>query len=242
MANTASNTLSMEQGTMGHILLVEDDHEIAQSLGIVLKREGYHFSWSASLAQARDQLGQELPDLVILDLGLPDGDGGELAIELRAQDQSLPIIMFTARDSVEDIVAGLDSGADDYLVKPIERKELVARIRSALRRSRQTVRPQDKLTAGNLILDLTKQEAQRGRRQITLTKIEFKLLEHLMLNQDKIVSRSDLLEEVWGYSENSTTNTIDVFISTLRRKLEADGESRLLYTSYGRGYIFRGGE
>jgi two-component system response regulator MprA len=177
-----------------------------------------------------------LPDLVILDLGLPKLDGVEVCRRLRAESDA-PILILTARTDTDDRVEGLDSGADDYLVKPFERKELLARMRALMRR--RPPRGAATLVLGDLRLNPATREVARGDREIELTAREFELLEFLMRNERLVVSRERLLEEVWGYDPLAMTNTIDVFISNLRRKLEEGGEPRLLQTKRGAGYVMR---
>jgi DNA-binding response OmpR family regulator len=177
-----------------------------------------------------------VPDVVILDLGLPRMDGIEVAKRVRGADD-VPILMLTARDAVEARVEGLDSGADDYLVKPFERQELLARLRALLRR--RPPRGSASLVVGDLSLNPDTHEVARGGRVVDLTQREFELLEYLMRNERIVVPRQRLLEEVWGYDPFATTNTIEVFVSNLRRKLEAGDQSRLLHTIRGAGYVLR---
>src|SRR6185436_9281156 len=177
-----------------------------------------------------------VPDLVLLDLGLPGVDGIDVARKMRA-DGDVPILMLTARDAVESRVEGLDSGADDYLVKPFERQELLARIRALLRR--RPPRGSASLSVDDLTLNPDTREVRRGERELELTNREFELLEYLMRNERLVVSRERLLDEVWGYDPMAATNTIDVFVSNLRRKLEAGGERRLLHTKRGAGYVLK---
>ena len=160
----------------------------------------------------------------------------EVARRLRGGGD-VPILMLTARDSLEDRVTGLDSGADDYLVKPFEREELLARLRALLRR--RPPRGSASLVVGDLKLNPDTREVVRGDRPIDLTSREFELLEYLMRNERLVISRDRLLEEVWGYSPFAETNTVDVFVSNLRRKLESGGEPRLLHTVRGAGYVLR---
>ncbi|HWB69534.1 MAG TPA: response regulator transcription factor [Solirubrobacterales bacterium] len=220
----------------GRVLVVEDDTEIADVLRRSLRNEGYEVKTSADGVEALDIAAGFVPDLVVLDLGLPRLDGVEVCRRLRAGGD-VPILMLTARAETEDRVAGLDSGADDYLVKPFERTELLARIRALLRR--RPPRGAASLQVGDLTLNPDTREVRRGDREIELTNREFELLEHLMRNQRLVVSRERLLDEVWGYDPMAATNTIDVFISNLRRKLEAGGESRLLHTKRGAGYVLK---
>src|ERR687888_15363 len=186
--------------------------------------------------EALDQSAAFNPDLVILALGLPKLDGIEVARRLRSADD-VPILMLTARDAVEARVEGLDSGADDYLVKPFERQELLARLRALLRR--RPPRGSAFLTVGDLRLNPDTREVARGDRSIDLTSREFELLEYLMRNERLVVSRESLLDDVWGYAPFAETNTVDVFVSNLRRKLEAGGEPRLVHTVRGAGYVLR---
>ena len=218
------------------VLVVEDDEEIAQVLQRSLRLDGYEVRLAAYGEAALDTAAAYHPDLVILDLGLPRLDGMEVARRLRAADD-VPILMLTARDALESRVEGLDIGADDYLVKPFERQELLARLRALLRR--RPPRGMAPLRVGDLMLNPDTHEVTRGERAIDLTQREFELLEYLMRNERLVISRQKLLDEVWGYDPFSITNTIEVFVSNLRRKLEAGGEPRLLHTVRGAGYVLR---
>jgi DNA-binding response OmpR family regulator len=218
------------------VLVVEDDDPIAQVLQRSLRLEGYDVRVAGDGLEALDVAAAFVPDLVILDLGLPKLDGIEVAKALR-KDGDVPILVLSARDAVEARVEGLDAGADDYLVKPFERQELLARMRALLRR--RPPRGQAVLTVGELKLNPDTHEVLRGERQLDLTQREFELLEYLMRNERIVISRQRLLDEVWGYDPFSMTNTIEVFVSNLRRKLEADGEPRLLHTIRGAGYVLR---
>jgi len=220
----------------GRVLVVEDDADIADVLRRSLRNEGYEVKTSADGVDALDVAAGFVPDLVVLDLGLPRLDGVEVCRRLR-EDGDVPILMLTARAETDDRVAGLDSGADDYLVKPFERQELLARMRALLRR--RPPRGSAPLGVGDLTLNADTHEVQRGERTIELTQREFELLEYMMRNERIVISRQRLLDEVWGYDPFSTTNTIEVFVSNLRRKLEADGEPRLLHTIRGAGYVLR---
>jgi DNA-binding response OmpR family regulator len=223
--------------TEGRVLVVEDDEEIADVLRRSLRNEGYEVRTSGDGIEALDIAVGFAPDVVVLDLGLPRLDGVEVCRRLRA-DSDVPILMLTARAETEDRVSGLDSGADDYLVKPFERKELLARIRALLRR--RPPRGSASLQVGDLTLNPDTREVRRGKREIELTNREFELLEYLMHNERLVISRERLLDEVWGYDPMAATNTIDVFISNLRRKLEDGEEARLLHTKRGAGYVLRG--
>jgi DNA-binding response OmpR family regulator len=218
------------------VLVVEDDVEIAGALRRSLALEGYDVELAGDGLAALSRADTYEPDAVVLDIGLPKLDGVEVCRRLREQGD-VPILMLTAREGVETRVEGLDSGADDYLVKPFERAELLARVRALLRR--RPPRGAASLVVGDLRLNPDRREAVRGERSLDLTSREFELLEHLMRNERLVVSREALLEEVWGYAPLSETNTVDVFISNLRRKLEAGGEPRMLNTVRGAGYVLR---
>ena len=226
----------MNDGRPPRVLVVEDDTEIAQALQRSLRLEGYEVRTSPDGEAALDDVRQFAPDVLLLDLGLPKLDGVEVARRVRS-DSDVPILMLTARDAIDSRVEGLDSGADDYLVKPFERQELLARMRALLRR--RPPRGEASLVVGDLLLNPDTHEVTRDERSIELTQREFELLEFLMRNERIVVSRQRLLDEVWGYDPFSQTNTIEVFISNLRRKLEAGGEPRLLHTIRGAGYVLR---
>ncbi len=221
---------------LGRVLVVEDDAEIADVLRRTLRQEGHDVRSAADGVAALEVAEDFAPDLVILDLGLPKLDGVEVCRRLRAESDA-PILILTARADTGDRVEGLDSGADDYLVKPFERQELLARMRALMRR--RPPRGTASLAVGELRLNPDTREVHRGDRTIELTNREFELLEYLMRNQRLVISRERLLEEVWGYDPMALTNTIDVFISNLRRKLEAGDEPRILHTKRGAGYVIR---
>jgi two-component system, OmpR family, response regulator MprA len=218
------------------VLVVEDDVDIAGVLRRSLDKEGYEVRIAADGEAALDEAGLFEPDAVVLDLGLPKLDGVEVCRRLR-QDGDVPILILTARDAVDARVEGLDSGADNSLVKPFERDELLARMRALLRR--RPPRGSAYVVVGDLRLNPDTREVFRGERQLDLTAREFELLEYLMRNARIVVSRQTLLDEVWGYHPFAETNTVDVFISNLRRKLEDGGEPRVLHTMRGAGYVLR---
>jgi two-component system, OmpR family, response regulator MprA len=222
----------------GRILVVEDDVAIADVLRRTLRQEGHEVRSAEDGVEALELAESFVPDLVILDLGLPKLDGVEVCRRLRAESDA-PILILTARTDTDDRVEGLDSGADDYLVKPFERKELLARMRALLRR--RPPRGSAALSVADMRLNPDTREVFRGDRPVELTNREFELLEYLMRNERLVISRERLLEEVWGYDPMAMTNTIDVFISNLRRKLEAGGEPRLLHTKRGAGYVIKAG-
>jgi two-component system response regulator MprA len=225
-----------EEIATGRVLVIEDDAEITDALRRSLRHEGYQVRTAGDGVEALDAAAEFIPDLVVLDLGLPRLDGMEVCRQLRA-DGDVPILILTARTETEDRVTGLDSGADDYLVKPFERQEFLARIRALLRR--RPPRGSASLAVGHLKLNPDTREVLRGEREIELTNREFELLEYLMRNERLVVSRESLLDDVWGYAPFAETNTVDVFVSNLRRKLEAGGEPRVLHTVRGAGYSLR---
>jgi two-component system, OmpR family, response regulator MprA len=230
--------LASEEMT-GRVLVVEDDEAIADVLRRTLRQEGHEVRSAADGRDALRAADEFVPDLVILDLGLPGLDGVEVCRRLRAESD-VPILILTARTDLDDRVSGLDSGADDYLPKPFERQELLARMRALMRR--RPPRGSASLVVGDLRLNPDTQEVTRGDRELDLTSREFELLEYLMRNERLVVSREALLDDVWGYDPTAMTNTIDVFISNLRRKLEEGGEPRMLHTKRGSGYILRAAE
>jgi two-component system response regulator MprA len=227
--------LASESAT-GRVLVVEDDEAIADVLRRTLRQEGHDVRSAVDGREALGAANEFVPDLVILDLGLPGLDGIEVCRRLR-EASDVPILILTARSELDDRVVGLDAGADDYLVKPFERQELLARMRALLRR--RPPRGSAALVVGDLRLNPDTREVARGPREIDLTNREFELLEYLMRNERLVVSRERLLEEVWDYDPMAMTNTIDVFISNLRRKLEHDDEPKLLHTKRGAGYVLR---
>ena len=224
------------EAATGRVLVVEDDEAIADVLRRSLRAEGHEVRTAGDGVQGLRAAEEFAPDLVVLDLGLPRLDGIEVAKRLRAESD-VPILILTARTETEDRVEGLDSGADDYLPKPFERAELLARVRALLRR--RPPRGSAAIVVGDLLLNPDTREAKRGEREIELTNREFELVEYLARNQKLVVSRERLLEDVWGYDPFEQTNTIDVFISNLRRKLEAGGEPRMLHTKRGAGYVLK---
>ncbi len=221
---------------LGRVLVVEDDEDIADVLRRSLRQEGHEVRTAADGEEALASAHDFAPDMVVLDLGLPKLDGVEVCRRLR-EESDVPILILTARADTDDRVRGLDAGADDYLVKPFERAELLARLRALMRR--RPPRGSASLRVSDLTLNPDTRDVSRGDRQLDLTAREFELLEFLMRNQKLVISRERLLEEVWGYDPTSMTNTIDVFISNLRRKLEEGGETRILHTKRGAGYVVR---
>ena len=218
--------------------MVEDDSEIAAAVTRLLRAEGLETRVSIEGHSALAEASLFKPDIILLDLGLPGLDGVEVARQLRSRGFEAGIIAVTARDAKASTVEGLDAGLDDYVVKPFDRAELLARIRSVLRR-RPPVGAAP-LVAGALVLDPDSQIGTISGRELSLTKMEFEMLSYLVLNRGIVISRQRLLEDVWDYSPYAETNTIEVFVSNLRRKLEEHGEDRVLETVRGTGYVIRG--
>jgi heavy metal response regulator len=216
------------------ILVVEDERRIAAFIKQGLEEERYAVDVVYDGEEALDWADAADYDLIVLDVLLPKKDGIEVCRELRAQGDKVPILMLTARDAIEDRVRGLDSGADDYLVKPFAFQELLARIRALLRRSGETKTP--RLQVGDLVLDTVLHQATRGGQVIELTAREYALLEFLMRHPGQVLSRTQILEHVWDYDFFSTSNVVDVYISYLRRKVDKGFEVKLIQTVRGAGY------
>src|SRR5450432_1973652 len=217
------------------VLLVEDESRVAGFIARGLREQTYAVDIASDGEHALYQASVNEYDIVILDVLLPVKDGYEVCRELRAAGFRAPILMLTARDSVDDRVAGLDAGADDYLVKPFDFKELLARLRALLRRS-GIPRP-EVMQAADLSLNAASHAVTRAGRPIGLTAKEYALLEFLMLHQDRIVGREAIAQHVWDESFDAFTNVIDVYIKRLRAKLDAGGANRLIHTRRGEGYI-----
>lgn len=219
------------------ILIIEDDEGIVKLLRRGLAYDGYlvevALDGDTGLAMARDRH----PDLVLLDLMLPGMDGLEICQRLRASGGTTPIMILTARDGLQDRILGLDSGADDYMVKPFELDELLARIRALLRRTQQERVPQ--LTFADLTLDISTRQVTRKNRVVALTAKEFDLLELFMRHPRQVLTREIIFDRVWGYDFGGESNVLDVYIRYLRQKLETNGETRLLHTVRGVGYVLR---
>ncbi len=203
-----------------------------------LRYEGFEVEAAEDLAGASAALRTSRPDLVLLDLLLPDEDGLELCRRARSSGDPVPIMIVTARDEVADRVEGLDAGADDYIVKPFSTAELVARVRSLLRRARGGP-PDGPLRFADLALDAESREATRAGAPIELTRREFELLEQFLRAPDRVLTREELLTEAWGYASTVETNVVDVYVGYLRRKLEEHGQDRLIWTVRGVGYVLR---
>ena len=224
------------------MLVVDDDPEIRDSLRRGLSVEGYAVSLAADGAEALDAARDRSPDLVVLDVMLPKLDGLEVCRRLRMAEESLPIVLLTARDAVPDRVAGLETGADDYLVKPFAFEELLARVRVQLRRREPAgtgANGARELRFDDLRLDTAAREARRGARRIPLTPTEYELLRLFLQHPREVLSREQIFERVWGYDFDGESKVIEVYVRYLREKLEAAAEPRLIHTIRGAGYVLR---
>jgi two-component system response regulator MprA len=222
------------------VLVVDDEPAVRESISRSLRFEGYEVELAADGESALKFQAARPADAVVLDVMMPVIDGLETCRRLRAAGDRVPVLMLTARRAIGDRVTGLDAGADDYLVKPFALEELLARLRALLRRT--DTGGSEKLAFGDLELNVTARTVLRGDRQIELTRTEFDLLELLLRHPRRVLSRSVLFTEVWGYDFGTGSNSLDVYIGYLRRKLEAHGEPRLVHTIRGVGYVLKESE
>ena len=222
------------------VLVVEDDKAVRESLRRSLEFNGYAVSLAGDGAEALAGIAAADPDVVIMDVMMPRLDGLETTRALRGAGHDVPILVLTARDAVGDRVEGLDAGADDYLTKPFALAELLARLRALLRRVGPSEDdPEEVLAFEDLSLDVATREVRRGGRTIELTRTEFTLLEMFLRRPRRVLERSFILEEVWGYDFPTTANSLEVYVGYLRRKTEAEGEPRLIHTVRGVGYVLK---
>jgi two-component system, OmpR family, response regulator MprA len=221
------------------ILVVDDEPAVQNALSRALALEHYEVARAADGLEALKRLGAASYEAIILDIAMPRMDGLELCRRLRAGGDSTPVLMLTARGEVDDRVAGLDAGADDYLVKPFALRELLARIRALLRRAGEEDGNEQVLSFADLHLDLRAHEAWRGERPLALTRTEFLLLELFLRHPRQVLTRSVIFENVWGYDFGSSSNSLGVYMGYLRRKTEVGEEPRLLHTVRGVGYVLR---
>ncbi|TFD97562.1 response regulator transcription factor [Jeotgalibacillus sp. R-1-5s-1] len=219
------------------ILIVEDEEKIARVLELELSFEGYETEKALTGYEGLEKYRSEQWDLILLDVMLPEMTGIELLRRIRSGDDKTPVILLTAKDSVEDKVTGLDLGANDYITKPFQIEELLARVRASLRIKKDSV--SDGLTAGNLKLDEHTREVYRGGKEIELTPREFDLLVYLMKNVRQVLNREQILNAVWGYDYYGDTNVVDVYIRYLRKKIDLPEEAPLIHTVRGVGYVLK---
>jgi two-component system, OmpR family, response regulator MprA len=218
------------------LLVVDDDPDVRDSLQRALRHAGYAVTTAVHGADALDSVARSPVDLIVLDVLMPMVDGFDACRRLRARGDTTPVLVLTARDAIDDRVTGLEVGADDYLVKPFALRELMARVRALLRRSKS---PHDVLGYADLTLDLTARTVRRGGAELSFTKIEFSLLELLVRNAEQVLGYDMITDRVWGYGEAPASNALQVFVAFLRRKLEAEGRPRLVHNVRGVGYVLR---
>ncbi|MCB0895629.1 MAG: response regulator transcription factor [Nocardioides sp.] len=232
--------MTTSPGPKPRVLVVDDDKAVRESLRRSLEFNGYDVALAADGADALAGIASSAPDVVVMDVMMPRLDGIETTKALRTAGNDVPILVLTARDAVGDRVEGLDAGADDYLTKPFALQELLARLRALLRRV--APRPEDEeelLAFSDLSMDIATREVRRGSRAIELTRTEFALLEMFLRRPRRVLERSFILEEVWGYDFPTTANSLEVYVGYLRRKTEAEGEPRLIHTVRGVGYVLK---
>ncbi|MEL6890664.1 MAG: response regulator transcription factor [Actinomycetota bacterium] len=235
-------SVSTSGTSTGTVLVAEDDRAVREALVRALSLEGYTVVAASNGAEALDAVKEREPDVLLLDVSMPMVDGLTVARVLRAEEHRIPILMLTARTETSDRVAGLDAGADDYLPKPYDLDELLARVRALLRRSAFD-RPDDRreLVVDDLRLDVAGRRAFRGEREIALSKTEFDLLELLVEHVGIVLDQSTIYERIWNYDFGPDSKNLAVYIGYLRRKTEAEGEPRLIHTVRGLGYVLRSG-
>jgi DNA-binding response OmpR family regulator len=221
-----------------HILVVEDERRLANLVRRALEEEGHVVDVSHDGVEGLDMAEGTEYDLLVLDLMLPHLDGVELCRRLRASGSDARVLMLTARDAVEDRVQGLEAGADDYLIKPFSFSELMARVKALARRQVQA-QPEEELVSGDLVLDLQRREARRGDDAIELTAKEFQLLEYLMRNSGHVLTRTQILDHVWGYNFDSFSNVVDIYVHYLRNKIDRGYAEPLIKTVRGVGYSLK---
>jgi len=224
------------------VLVVDDERAVRESLDRALRLSGYEVTLAADGLLALRSVLEQPPDAIVLDVMMPGPDGLAVARRLRSDGLTVPILMLTARDAVDDRVVGLDAGADDYLVKPFALEELLARLRALLRRTLLedgTAGADRPLVFADLVMDPVAMEARRGERRLELTRTEWMLLEVFLRNPERVLSRDIIHDRVWGFDAGASSNSLEVYMGYLRRKLEAASEPRLLHTVRGFGYVLR---
>ncbi len=231
--------VSPQSPAQHHVLVVDDDRAVRESLRRSLEFNGYRVSLASDGAEALAGISAIAPDVVVMDVMMPRLDGLETTKALRGVGNDVPILVLTARDAVGDRVEGLDADADDYLTKPFALEELLARVRALLRRATPGPASDERFVVSDLSMDLASRDVLRGSRRVELTRTEFALLELFMRRPRRVLERAFILEEVWGFDFPTTANSLEVYVGYVRRKLEAEGEPRLLHTVRGVGYVLR---
>lgn len=228
------------QSTIVRTLLIEDEAAVAVMINKGLSESGYSVTVAPDGHIGLDMALNNNFDIIILDIMLPGINGLELCKKLRRNDVNTPILMLTALDSTENIVSGLDNGADDYMTKPFKFPELEARLRNLARRNSNGVKASDLLQAGDLVLNMSSKAVTRNGQEISLTATEYRLLEFMLRNKGKVLSRIELLENVWSINFNMGTNVVDVYVNYLRKKIDKNNPVKLIHTVTGMGYIIKG--
>jgi len=230
--------LARPDGSPLHVLVVDDEVNIAELVGMALRYEGWETTLAHTGRAAVDAARKVRPDAVVLDMMLPDFDGMEVLGRLRAHAPDVPVIFLTARDAVEDRIAGLTAGGDDYVTKPFSLEELVARLRGLMRRAGAAREHAPLLVVGDLTLDEDSHEVRRAGEEITLTATEFELLRFLMRNPRRVLSKAQILDRVWNYDFGGQANVVELYISYLRKKIDA-GREPMIHTMRGAGYVLK---
>jgi two-component system OmpR family response regulator len=231
--------MTRQDGTPLRVLVVDDEPNIAELLRMALRYEGWDVEVALTGTQAVNTARKQVPDAVVLDMMLPDFDGMEVLRRLRAEQDDVPVLFLTARDAVEDRVAGLTAGGDDYVTKPFSLEEVVARLRALMRRAgAQQSAEHSILTVGDLVLDEDSHEVSRGGVPMALTATEFELLRYLMRNPRRVLSKAQILDRVWNYDFGGQANVVELYISYLRKKIDA-GREPMIHTMRGAGYVLK---
>ena len=236
---TSPEPLTRPDGTPIRILAVDDESSLTELLSMAMRYEGWQVSTAASGSEAVKAAREVRPDAIVLDMMLPDFDGLEVMRRVRSEDPDVPVIFLTAKDAVSDRINGLTAGGDDYVTKPFSLEEVVARLRGLMRRmGRSPLRTESQLVVGDLSLDEDSHEVRRGGDLVTLTATEFELLRYLMRNPRRVLSKAQILDRVWNYDFGGQANVVELYISYLRKKIDAD-RSPMIHTMRGAGYVLR---
>lgn len=231
--------MTRPDGTPIRVLIVDDEPSLIELLSMAMRYEGWELSTATTGTDAVRAAREAQPDAIVLDMMLPDFDGLEVMRRIRTEQPDVPVIFLTARDGVQDRIAGLTAGGDDYVTKPFSLEEVIARLRGLLRRTgATTVRPDSQLIVGDLILDEESHEVTRGGKAISLTATEFELLRFLMRNPKRVLSKAQILDRVWDYDFGGQANVVELYISYLRKKIDA-GRPPMIHTMRGAGYVLK---
>lgn len=237
-SSTKSPVLTRPDGSPVRVLVVDDEANLTELLGMALRYEGWEVRSAATGIAAVRAAKEFKPDAVVLDMMLPDFDGLEVLRRMRGEDPNIPVLFLTAKDAVEDRVAGLTAGGDDYVTKPFSLEEIVARVRALMRRTAVVAESDHLLVVGDLTLDEDSHEVTRGGEAISLTATEFELLRYLMRNPKRVLSKAQILDRVWNYDFGGQANVVELYISYLRKKIDA-GRDPMIHTLRGAGYVLK---